>query len=250
MFRQWSWRCQWIWMMMVAAALIFYNVWVLRPAITCPTPALALLPPTNTSQSTCESCLETTTITPQDDPFGHLDLRLGRWDTSHNYKIFDYAAMGEFYPDISSTRYVCLATQSSIESLHEILKIGEHWSGPVSVAVYIAGDEMRLLQAFVTWLFTCQPEFFSRLALHITSPEEKMAEFGRVLEWAQNCSAEPRGIPLGDRAAATTEYRAKTPYPQNILRNVARKNCQTSYVYMVDVDIVPCKDMAESLEKV
>lgn len=37
-------------------------------------------------------------------------------------------------------------------------------------------------------------------------------------------------------------------YPQNHLRNLARKNCQTKYVFLTDVDIIPSKGMAENLD--
>jgi len=36
-------------------------------------------------------------------------------------------------------------------------------------------------------------------------------------------------------------------YPQNHMRNVARKGCPSTYVLLLDVDIVPTQDMAKSL---
>lgn len=42
-------------------------------------------------------------------------------------------------------------------------------------------------------------------------------------------------------------WRYKLPYPQNLLRNLARKNCHTKYVFLTDVDIIPSRGMAEHL---
>lgn len=37
---------------------------------------------------------------------------------------------------------------------------------------------------------------------------------------------------LKRRSAGTSKWRTKNPYPQNHLRNLARKNCQGSYVFL------------------
>lgn len=58
---------------------------------------------------------------------------------------------------------------------------------------------------------------------------------------------------LKQRSGDTKKWRIKTPYPQNFLRNVARKNCQTYYVFLTDVDIIPSMssnfNFAEQLDK-
>ena len=37
-------------------------------------------------------------------------------------------------------------------------------------------------------------------------------------------------------------------YPQNLLRNIARRSCHTSHSFTIDVDMLIVPDMAESLE--
>ncbi|CAG9791712.1 unnamed protein product [Diatraea saccharalis] len=241
----WRWRCQWSIVTIAAIALIIYNaaanVWLLRPP-SCPVHTT----PSPTEPSTCEPCIDTAPNTAlDDDPVGRIDLRLGRWDGSRSYKMFDYAAVGDMYAELSSNRHVTLATQSSIERLHELLRIAAHWSGPISVAVFVAGDELRLLRAFATWLFRCQPEVYSRLAIHVAMPAERPGVYGFVPSWNKDCSSRP--LP-GERRADTVAWRARHPYPQNHLRNLARRNCHTPYVFLVDVDIVPSKGMSEALD--
>ncbi|XP_021928930.1 LARGE xylosyl- and glucuronyltransferase 2-like isoform X4 [Zootermopsis nevadensis] len=41
----------------------------------------------------------------------------------------------------------------------------------------------------------------------------------------------------------------KLLYPQNHLRNHARRNCQTKYVYLTDIDIIPSTGMADNLQE-
>lgn len=244
---QWRWRCQWSIVTIAAIALVVYNaaanVWLLRPQ-SCP----IVTPPSTTDPPTCEPCVDTAANVALDyDPISRLDLRLGRWDGSRSLRMFDYATVGEMYAEVSANHRVCLATQSSIERLHELLRIAVHWSGPISVAVFVAGDELRLLRAFAIWLFRCQPEIYARIALHAATPVEKPGVQGSLPSWAKDCDAKP--LPLGERRGDTLLWRARHPYPQNHLRNLARRNCQTPYVFLVDVDIVPSKGMAGALDK-
>ncbi|XP_028163226.1 beta-1,4-glucuronyltransferase 1 isoform X2 [Ostrinia furnacalis] len=242
----WRWRCQWSIVTIAAVALVVYNaaanVWLLRPP-ACPAPAT----PPAAEPPSCEPCLDTQNPALDDDPIARLDLRLGRWDGSRSYRMFDYATVGDMYAEVSMNRRVCLATQSSIERLHELLRIAAHWTGPISVAVFVAGDELRLLRAFATWLFRCQPDVYSRLALHVATSAERPGVQGAVPNWARDCEAKP--LPPGERRADTVAWRARHPYPQNHLRNLARRNCQTPYVFLVDVDIVPSRGMSEALDK-
>lgn len=41
------------------------------------------------------------------------------------------------------------------------------------------------------------------------------------------------------RTAKTMEWRKKNIYPQNHMRNIARKGCQSKYVFLTDIDIIP-----------
>ncbi|XP_046978962.1 beta-1,4-glucuronyltransferase 1 [Vanessa cardui] len=242
----WRWRCQWSVVTLAAIALVVYNavanMWLLSPQ-----PCSVRSTPPPSELPTCEPCVDTAAVMAvDDDPIARLDLRLGRWDSSRSYRMFDYATVGDMYAEASANHRVCLATQSSIERLHELLRVAAHWTGPISVAVFVAGDELRLLRAFATWLFRCQPEVYARLALHAATPVDRPGIQGNMPNWAKNCEEAP--LPPGERRADTVAWRARHPYPQNHLRNLARRNCHTPYVFLVDVDIVPSRGMGEALD--
>ncbi|XP_026745201.1 beta-1,4-glucuronyltransferase 1-like [Trichoplusia ni] len=239
----WSWRCRWSVVSIAAIALVVYNavanMWLLHPP-SCPVHTT----PPPTDPPTCEPCIDTVpNAALDDDPISRIDLRLGRWDGSRSYKLFDNAVVGDTYSEVSSNYHVCLATQSSIERLHELLRTAAHWTGPISVAVLVAGEELRLLRGFTTWLFRCQPEIYSRIALHVTIPAARPATHGTMPAWARDCETPP--LPPEDAIT----WKVRHPYPQNHMRNLARKNCHTPYVFLVDVDIVPSKGMADALDK-
>ena len=45
------------------------------------------------------------------------------------------------------------------------------------------------------------------------------------------------------------KWQQTVPYPQNHLRNIARKNCQTRYVFLVDIDVIPSPKTGVNLNK-
>ena len=44
-------------------------------------------------------------------------------------------------------------------------------------------------------------------------------------------------------------WRTSFPYPQNLLRNLAKSGCQTAYTYIPDIDMVPAYGLDKKLEE-
>ena len=45
------------------------------------------------------------------------------------------------------------------------------------------------------------------------------------------------------------KWRAKYPFPQNHMRNLARKGSQTNHVFLIDIDIIPSPGLARNLSR-
>ncbi|XP_050092402.1 beta-1,4-glucuronyltransferase 1 [Anopheles aquasalis] len=188
--------------------------------------------------------------------FSGLDLRLGRWDARRLYKIFDYAVVGERFPELSTGYTVCLATQSSLEKIYSLVQVAHHWSGPISAAIFAAGnDELYLLQLYLSYLRLCFRPIRERVSFHLVLPRDRIATHLRSVHVADftrfDCGKPEATLNelLQRRTPDTSKWRIKNPYPQNHLRNVARKGCQCGYVFLTDVDIVPSVSFAEQLDK-
>ncbi|KAL7047237.1 hypothetical protein ACKWTF_002836 [Chironomus riparius] len=191
--------------------------------------------------------------------FSGLDLKLGRWDSRRMFKVFDFVIHGEKFTELSDKLNVTLATQSSIEKIFSLVQVSHHWSGPISIAVYVAGDdELYLLQVYLTFLRYCYVTIRERVAFHLTFPKDRSPSNIRSVHLSDiitkyNCAKPEQTITelLKQRTAETKKWRIKYPYPQNFLRNVARKNCQTHHVFLTDVDIIPSANLnfAEQLDK-
>lgn len=183
----------------------------------------------------------------------HVDLQLGRWDSRHLYKLFDFALPGDQYAELSEKYSVCLATQSSLEKLQSLVQVAHHWSGPISAAVFAAGDEYPLLQLYIAFLRRCFPVVRDRVSFHLAYPKDRPPAKVRPdfpLKPKLDCRRPEAALAnlVRLRKPETVKWRMKAAYPQNHLRNLARRNCQNPYVFLTDVDIIPSAKLADGLD--
>lgn len=208
--------------------------------------------------------------------FSDLNLKLGRWDSTRSYKLHDHAFVGGQFTSLSDKFTVCIATQSSLERLGSLVscflklqllicskrivnslqvKIANHWSGPISVGVFATGDEeLYFVQLYLTYLRKCFPELINQMSFHLAHPRANAPVTVRLdvnleadLPSHENCNQPEVVLSQLTRRRQTTTWR-NSPYPQNHMRNLARKGCQNDFVFLVDVDIIPSYGMAESLD--
>uniref|UniRef100_A0A1B6D9Z2 Beta-1,4-glucuronyltransferase 1 n=1 Tax=Clastoptera arizonana TaxID=38151 RepID=A0A1B6D9Z2_9HEMI len=195
--------------------------------------------------NTCSTCNVTNGI------FG-VDTKLGRWDSRHLFKMFDFTVVGDIYPELSEKHLVCIATQSSLEKLHSLIQVAHHWSGPISTALYAAGDqEYKLLQGYVAFLRRCYKPIRDRVTFHLLLPKDKLPRSNIIPEKTDHFECLHPEIALTHlvqmRSSDIVRWRMRNPYPQNHMRNLARRNCQTPYVFLTDVDIIPSTHLTEGL---
>lgn len=127
--------------------------------------------------------------------------------------------------------------------------------------VYAAGDdELHLLQIYLSYLRYCFKPIRERVSFHLVIPKDRAPKNIRNIHFHEivnryDCSKPEYTLNelLKQRTPETKRWRIKSPYPQNVIRNIARKNCQTYFVFLTDVDIIPSIsanfNFAEKLDK-
>ena len=181
------------------------------------------------------------------------DWRLSRWDSKYRYKFFHIIWPGNTFLEVSEKYAVSIATQSSLEKLHSIVEVSRHWTGPISLAVFVAGEEFSLTELYVSYLRHCFPHVKDQISFHLAYSYDYPPSDGPnfAFDYKKDCS-NPEVVLLellNLRSPKTTEWKNSSLYPQNHLRNQARINCQTEYIYLIDVDIIPCIGMADNLDQ-
>ncbi|XP_044292517.1 LARGE xylosyl- and glucuronyltransferase 2 [Varanus komodoensis] len=104
------------------------------------------------------------------------------------------------FPALVDATDVTLIAQLSMDRLQMLEAICKHWTGPISLALYMSDAEA---QQFLRY-----------------------AQASEVLSKRRN-------------VAYHIVYREGQFYPINFLRNVALRNAQTTYVFLTDVDFLP-----------
>ncbi|XP_022919766.1 beta-1,4-glucuronyltransferase 1 [Onthophagus taurus] len=188
-------------------------------------------------------------------PFSKLDFRLGRWDNSRNYKYFDNLLIGEEFAELGDKFSVCLATQSTVERLFSIAEVANQWAASISLAVFAAGDdELKILLVYIIYLRQCFANIKNKVTFHLAVPKGRMPTSNEIdINDLPNMDCTKPEITLNQllkrRSSATEKWRNKHPYPQNHMRNLARKHCGSGYVFLTDVDVIPSNKQAELLNE-
>lgn len=202
-----------------------------------------------------------------------INFNYGRWDNQHLFKFYDFLIIGKKFNELSKKYTVCLATQSSIEKLYSIVQVSQNWNGPISLSIYTAGDdEFIIFQLYFNYLYNCYSTIRENLLIHLTVPKNFIPKFYQFLfnrkhlnenlkfinflninqNLYLNCNISSDLILkrlLKLRKIENIKWRQKNPYPQNHQRNLARKGCQTSYVFLTDVDIIPSYNFTQNIDK-
>ncbi|KAK9875222.1 hypothetical protein WA026_006009 [Henosepilachna vigintioctopunctata] len=184
-----------------------------------------------------------------------LNINLGRWDNSLEYRYFDNVFVGTRFIELSKLHKTCLATQSSLDKIYSIIQVAHHWDGPISLAVFGSGDEeFNNLFLYVTYLRECFPKLKNKVNFHFAFPRKNAPSkltFNATSLNHLECD-NPHGYLLhltkSKQRKRFMRWKNQDVYPQNHLRNLARKNCQGEYVFLTDIDVIPSYGMVDLLD--
>ncbi|KAK8397403.1 hypothetical protein O3P69_004850 [Scylla paramamosain] len=180
-----------------------------------------------------------------------VDKGRGRWDARRTYKIHDSVFTGPRYQPLTEELPICLATQTSVDRLFWLAQVARYWAASMSVAVFTPDVEYGIARAYLTYLVACFPFLGEKATFHFVYPKGHLPkDLPIVIDQLQDRCDQPLAVLkelLKKRDPKMLVWRERMPYPQNVVRNVARKNCQTEWVFLVDVDIVPIPALSHDL---
>jgi len=182
----------------------------------------------------------------------NMEIGIGRHDSRLQHIHYDHAVVGSQFLQLSKVFGVTLATQSSVDRLHLLIKSLETWSGPVSISVFVPGPEFDVAQTFISYLRSCNQEVRERVAFSLSHPLNLPPQAAGIVTtgWTFPCS-DPSSVltrlTSGVFNKAYLKWRTGYSYPQNVLRNLARQTSITHYTLSLDVDIVPSPGLAPPL---
>ncbi|KAG7170468.1 Beta-1-4-glucuronyltransferase 1-like 3, partial [Homarus americanus] len=178
---------------------------------------------------------------------GVLPSAYGVMDSSGNYTTYAFVWPAQEWDVVTAESRVCLATQASVEHLFWVAWQAETWTGPMSVSIFVPGSDYAVAAAMVSYLRRCFPSVQERVSFHLVHTRTRPPRSSPHLEMLHLTCEEPEDsnnvlLSLRDK----NEPRERR-YPQNLMRNIARRACPCEYSITVDVDMLTPPYMADNL---
>ncbi|XP_042877317.1 beta-1,4-glucuronyltransferase 1-like [Penaeus japonicus] len=181
------------------------------------------------------------------DTRGVLSPSYGLLDNSGYYKNHYFVWPGTKWSEATSKSKVCLLTQGGVDRIFWVARQAEAFAGPVSVGLFVAGSEYAVASEMVTYMRKCFPAVREWVSFHITYPADSPPKPSPSPKtFSLNCSDPEQANRLLMSLRDETEP-LETHYPQNHMRNVARRACPCDYIHIVDIDMLASPHMAENL---
>ena len=164
-----------------------------------------------------------------------------------------FSVAGSDWSQLSRSRLVCLGAQTSLDRLYELTELVTPWSGPISISVFVPDIELALALHYIQYLRSCYPAIQRQVSFHLAYPADHPGtqdlSFQQQVE-SLDCQQPKQVLELllEQRDEEMLSWRTSYPYPQNLLRNLAKKGCQTNYTFISDIDMVPSPGMDLHLE--
>ena len=195
---------------------------------------------------------------------------------------FDHRILRDAVPAADrASGALTLCTQASTAALPSLVALAEAHAGPVSAAVFVAERSPSVALAAIALLRRCSAAVRRHVTFHLVFINQAPAQQQHYsLEglppaasplasrrlWPDSlaCSslrgrqhlpeAAPGSLAArlgfgGARAGAAENYALSAAYPNNLLRNVARRGSRTRFMAVVDVDLVPAQRSAAAVAR-
>ena len=166
------------------------------------------------------------------------------WSTESraSYSVLKNYIPGDETPD--PDRSVTLTTQGTYAFLYHVQNLCIRWDGHISVGVYSPGEDFPLVVNLIYYLRKCGHNCVkSKTSWHLvynTAFGPKSNEtfpYSYVKDMNFDCSQSYDDIVSQFNTSFRSDH--SLPYPINVVRNVARLNARTKYIFASDIELYP-----------
>jgi N-acetyllactosaminide beta-1,3-N-acetylglucosaminyltransferase len=208
-------------------------------------------------------------------------------DAAYDHRILRDAIPADDTRQTKIDKTLTFCTQASTSALPGLLSLAEAHQGPVSAAVFIAERSPDVALATVALLRRCSAAVRRYVSFHFVFlaqdhtleglPDNAFSLFQHDRLWPATLPCDviyktehlpaasegshaaqlgfgergrgENGEERGERRGSAINYALNAPYPNNLLRNVARSGSRTEWIAVVDVDLVPARGTSAAVER-
>ncbi|XP_014239726.1 beta-1,4-glucuronyltransferase 1-like [Cimex lectularius] len=133
---------------------------------------------------------------------------------------------------------ITLVTQCSFDHIFKLVSLAKRWQGPISVALYMEEDIIPKALLKVSQLIACSQVFKENVTFSLVSPVPAKNNPPLLMpEFDTDDSCDTRVEEENQNYSSTNKF------PNNLLRNVARRATTTEFVVVIDVDMMPNENL-------
>lgn len=144
---------------------------------------------------------------------------------------------------------ISLITQSSISQLRHLPLLSKRWNGLISIAVFALHTDIAAVIEAILLLRLCNPLIRYNTSFHVVYPfrmpspnvggkySDVTSSSRRSISTKTKCDDLESLLESFDASAINYDH-SGVPYPNNLLRNTARRSSLSEFVFVVDVDLV------------
>ncbi|XP_013775359.1 beta-1,4-glucuronyltransferase 1-like [Limulus polyphemus] len=172
-------------------------------------------------------------------------------DSSGEFRIVNFLIHAEFSHQGSQVKQdVSIVTQATVNHLHYLSTISERWHGPISVVVFSLTQDIPRTVEGILHLRQCFPAVRYNTSFHLVyplnnpQPESSLLPQFNVLQFGtcEDLLEKLKAVNIAEN------YAHGVPYPNNLLRNVGRRNALTEFIFVIDIDLVPSDHLHEDFQ--
>ncbi|KAM3857653.1 beta-1,4-glucuronyltransferase 1 [Diretmus argenteus] len=176
----------------------------------------------------------------------------GIFDRSGQYRVYKNLIKSDFTTNRkpgsdAGSHVLALATHTTINNLHHLDSLLERWQQPLSVAIFAHGQDVKFVTALVYALTFFCPQIQALVDFHLVCLSGEMASFPEQdrehFAGLEDCASVFTRLETHRDTYKNYAISGNVSYPNNLLRNVARGGAESSYVLVIDIDMVPSADL-------
>lgn len=157
---------------------------------------------------------------------------------------YDAADMMSGEVERYSTNELTLVTQCSFGHLHKLPRLATKWQGPISIAVFALSGEVQAVVQTFHLLRRCHLGIHHNVTFSLVFP--------------LNSPTAPHITPTADTTPCDEIFEGQRQknydfggiqYPNNLLRNIAKRATNTKLILVLDIDMIPSHDLHSNFMK-
>lgn len=176
----------------------------------------------------------------------------GIFDNSGQYRVYRNLIKSDFTTNLKpgtdpSSDILTLATHTTINNLHHLESLLERWQNPLSAAIFAHGEDVKFATALVYALSFFCPQIQALVDFHLVCLSGEMASFPEKdrehFAGLEDCASVFSRLETHRNKYKNYDISGNISYPNNLLRNVARSGTESTYVLVIDIDMMPSADL-------